>query len=267
MKSLLQTLKFSWDHMFVLSGVCLLYLLPDYLFFKYFASNYPGIFTGEEVLLAILTVLVVLLFASFRQAALVYVMNTKRLAEVQTFGEILLGTVRAGIYHWRALWVVNIIRFILMATAVVGAYFLARSFSVSGVVGVGIFWGTALAGTIYIFTRLAYFDFLIVLKQQSALDALRLSFKLTTGNWSLFLGVTAVTGVLAYFIVQEHNITLANEWIGDFRRLFLQMLLTCLVQVLCFMHFGNCVPAGSGAAGDLNPDSKPNKKSRRKFNA
>ena len=66
-----------------------------------------------------------------------------------------------------------------------------------------------------------------------------MSFKQTTGNWSLFLSVTAITAVLAYFIVQEHSITLKNEWIGDFRRQFLQMLLICLAQVLCFIHFRN----------------------------
>ena len=267
MKFLLQTLKFFWMHIFDLSVVCFLYMLPDYLFFKYFASNYPGIFTGENPALAILTILVVVLFLSFRQAALVYVMNTKRLAEMQTLGEILLGTVRVGIQSWRALWVVNIIRFILMASVVTGAYFLATSFSVSGETGVGIFWGATLAGTIYIFTRLAYFDFLIVLKQKTAQEALRLSFKQTTGNWSLFLGVTAITLVLAYFIVQEHHITLANEWIGDFRRLFLQMLLICLVQVLCFLHFSNVDL--EHAEVDQSPNSKlaSPKKQSQKFSA
>lgn len=250
---ILQAFKFLRVLFVPLTFICALYSLPTYFFVDNLETAFLGWVQDKSAGSAfkwIVLGVVLTLLLPFRQAAQIGVMNAKRLGQEWTLAE----TFWLGVRYWRPLFVVNLIRAYLIVALVLVVDYSAVSSSglTASLTGVAVSKGMRelvaplqMVGALYIVVCLAYFDFLIVLKAKSALDALVESVRMVwKQSGKLLIQMLALSIILVLLL--KGLKTQVNALVFEGIRFFLIVVSINLTQALCFVYFWN-------ARDELNP--------------
>ena len=264
MAPLRQALQFYATHFIPLTAVGFLYLLLGNLIPFGILWLFPhllgpmDVMSDAKTLLLVLSVILVL--APFQQATSAYFMQVKRSGQAQTFWTSIAADFwpdvaagfRLGLLHWRRLFVVNLVRLILSAIWIYAANFFIFGLVKDQVLAQALLSLTGSLGVLYLFTRLAYFDFLIVFEQHSVLNSIKLSYQLTATH-SGKLMIHLFTLSLVFVLLWSYVTNAFGQPLLELAAFTLIVLLVSLTQAICFSYFCNTrlsIAAPTTASGE-----------------
>ena len=236
MNSFREAFKFFYEHFFALTLAVVLLGAPEFFLVGNFLERYPGLLTATDLMLVLVLLVLLALFAPFRQAGLIVVMNAKRLGKTVTG----LETLQAGLRYWQPLFGLNLVRMFLIVFLVVVVSFISKTAPMAGQPQ-SLWVLMVVGGTFYMIVRFAYFDALIVLESRTALEALTLSMERTATNWALLWSVIGLT--LGFLFLRMIAFKFPDPLIAQILgQGLLPMLWLCSLHVVCFTFFWNTRP-------------------------